>query len=209
MHKLTIDQIADREAKKEGAAYINPKTGRVPVSEMVRAYERALSRLAQDVDRRTRHAWAGAGSNEPPIGADHPLMKQLREWLNSGKRVERTPSQSGNIVRPAALMFASERVLNEDWKKLFIADDGEVAAWPFMKKDHPNYAPELEAAVSAWIALYGRGENKKRGAGELVPDWLTKHRPEAGKSTKAKDRITAVVTPEHRKTGGAMPSGKK
>lgn len=207
MHKLTIHQAAERDAHNETAAIADSKRAR---ASMLAAYSRAVIRLAQDVDSGKRQAWAGAGSDESAIGADHLLMKQLRDWLKSGPRSEpRTQTRESFVTGSHGVVTIGVRIVNEEWKKLFIADDAEVAAWPFMNRDHQNFAPELEAAVSAWIALYGTGESNKRGAGELVPDWLTKHRPEASKSAKAKDRITAVVTPEHRKTGGAMPSGKK
>lgn len=124
MSKLTIHQIADREAPKQAAAYINPKTGRAPESERRKAYDRTLTRLAQEIESGTVTAWASALSGEPPIGKDHPLMSDLRRWLIEGRKVKHTPAQSGNVLSGTAVRFPGDTVANEDWtKRLYIADD--------------------------------------------------------------------------------------
>ena len=82
----------------------------------------------------------------------------------------------------------------------------------YMKSEHELFAPELEAAVSAWIEIFGQKRiDKSRGAKDQLESWLQAHRdrPLSGGdpfSDKAIERITAVATPKQMKAGGRPPN---
>jgi hypothetical protein len=80
-------------------------------------------------------------------------------------------------------------------------------AQPFMDPEHPQFAPELEAAVQLWLDLFSE---KPAGAPiakkPAMSSWLKTNRPKAiatkdgTPSENAIERITMVANP--RKTGG-------
>jgi len=65
------------------------------------------------------------------------------------------------------------------------------SALPFMDPDHPCFAPELEAAVSAWAALFSAGDNSKLNPPEQIKRWLKQYRPDL--SDRAIDRLSIVA----------------
>lgn len=78
----------------------------------------------------------------------------------------------------------------------------------FLNKNLPNYSKELEAAVSAWQALFSSGKFVKVGkntAKLTVGVWLKKNRP--GLSEEAIKRIQTMCNPDIFKAGGAPKSG--
>lgn len=115
MTKLTIHQIAEREAHKETERITDPKLVKNPLQA---AYSRSLTRMAQEVESFRRKAWASALADESPIDQDHPMMVELRDWLRNGRRYGE---------RPRNAFFTP--VLNEHWaRQLFIADDVDIAS---------------------------------------------------------------------------------
>lgn len=69
---------------------------------------------------------------------------------------------------------------------------------PFMDPDHPCFAPELEAAVSAWAALFSAGDNSKLNPPEQLKRWLKQHRQTLSKA--AIERLSIVAN--YRKSRG-------
>ena len=73
------------------------------------------------------------------------------------------------------------------------------AQHPYMKSEHEFFAPELEAAVTAWMDLYGTCNLKgKRGDKKRILSWLTEKynsRNSGGNhlSLNALERIATVV----------------
>ena len=85
----------------------------------------------------------------------------------------------------------------------------------YMKSEHEFFAPELEAAVTVWTAMFGQKRiQESRGTKEQLESWLQEHRdrPLSGGdsfSGKAIERITAVATPKVMKAGGRPPTANK
>ena len=85
----------------------------------------------------------------------------------------------------------------------------------YMNPEHEFFAPELEAAVSAWMELFGQKRiDESRGSKEQIESWLQERgdRPLSGGdpfSEKAIGRIAAVVTPKKKKAGGRPPTENK
>ena len=73
---------------------------------------------------------------------------------------------------------------------------------PYLDSSHKYYSDTLEAAVSAWLALYADGGFKKRSHGHKlqINSWLKKHRPDKVASDYARDAIAVAVNPN--KEGG-------
>ncbi len=73
---------------------------------------------------------------------------------------------------------------------------------PYLDSSHKYYSDTLEAAVSAWLALYADGGFKKRSHGHKlqIKSWLKKHRPDKVDSDYARDVIAIAVNPN--KEGG-------
>lgn len=124
MIKLTIHQIAEREAHRETASISDPKRLRQPWRA---AYSCAVTRLAQEVQTGERLAWASASADDSPISTDHPLWLELLDWLKNGRRDSYHAGQNGNILNGTPLIRAYVEVFNEGWiKRLFIADSPPV-----------------------------------------------------------------------------------
>lgn len=127
MIKLTIHQIAEREAHRETANITDSKLLREPWRA---AYGCAVTRLAQEVQTGERVAWASASADDSPIATDHPLWLELLDWLKNGRRVTQHEGQSGNILDGRPLKRAFTEVHNEGWiKRLFIADSPPVPSF--------------------------------------------------------------------------------
>lgn len=74
--------------------------------------------------------------------------------------------------------------------------------YPFLRMDHPNYAPELAIAVEAWLAICGQPAKltrDKQSEKARIETWLRKHHDELSKNQRA--RIATVANPNKR--GGA------
>lgn len=86
---------------------------------------------------------------------------------------------------------------------------------PYMKSEHTFFAPELEAAVSAWMGLFQDGRfDAALGSKEQLEFWLQEHRSRPlptgdSFSDKAIGRIAAVATPRERKLGGRPRAANK
>lgn len=74
----------------------------------------------------------------------------------------------------------------------------------YLDKNGPHFSPELEAAVSAWIALFQEGgyKNNRASKGQITA-WVKKNRPQVSWSKAALDRIAGVCNPEKLSKGGA------
>lgn len=79
---------------------------------------------------------------------------------------------------------------------------------PYMVKEDNNfYSPRLEAAVSAWMALFHEGKyNPRAGVKQQVLDWISTNRAEVGGRD---DLIARIVNPELNKSGGCPSPIKK
>ena len=84
--------------------------------------------------------------------------------------------------------------------------------------DHANHSPELAAALECWLDLYADSpDDKKYFAGPKRTKWLKDkcsfELPIKKGASKPSDelygRIAQVVNPQHRKAGGATPTGGK
>lgn len=72
----------------------------------------------------------------------------------------------------------------------------------YLDPKHPYFSPEIEAAVSAWIALYDSGEYQNyRGHLDQITKWVQMNRKEQNFTAEAIKRIASVVNPN--KKGGA------
>ena len=84
-------------------------------------------------------------------------------------------------------------------------DDCSSEPPPYLSKEHPYFSAELEAAVAAWMALYGAGEIKtKHAPKKQIKDWLQSNRKSVAFSAEALERIATLIN--HKKKGGAPPS---
>ena len=75
------------------------------------------------------------------------------------------------------------------------------ALTPYLDPEHHWYSETLEAAVSAWLALYSNGGFKKKSRGHKaqIENWLKEHRPRI-KTDYARKGIARVANPD--KEGG-------
>jgi len=82
---------------------------------------------------------------------------------------------------------------------------------PYLDPDNPHYAPELAAAVNAWMRIYKQGKLPPgRVPTEDIRTWLNVHLKEyvPDPSKGMMDRIVTVVNPAANKAGGAIPTEK-
>ena len=72
---------------------------------------------------------------------------------------------------------------------------------PYLDPKHPYYSDNLEAGISAWIALYVNEGFEKQSGGHInqIENWLKEHRPQV-KSTNARAEVARMVNPN--KEGG-------
>ena len=73
----------------------------------------------------------------------------------------------------------------------------------YMDPSNLKFSPEIETAVSVWLAMFGQGEFiAKKGHKIQISDWITANRKERYNLTnEAIKRITIVANPN--KKGGA------
>ncbi|EKD41715.1 MAG: hypothetical protein ACD_73C00564G0001 [uncultured bacterium] len=73
----------------------------------------------------------------------------------------------------------------------------------YMKKRHPAFTSELEAAVSCWMALFADAPPGKVATHtkDKTITWLEQNRPKLDDSQRK--RIATVLTPNSKKKGGA------
>lgn len=106
----------------------------------------------------------------------------------------------------ALLPHGMKEVVFEGFESLLATAivDTSVQA-PYLLKDHPYFSAELEAAIAAWMALYGAGEIKAKYAPKKqIKDWLQNNRKSVSSSAEALERIATLIN--HKKKGGAPPS---
>jgi hypothetical protein len=76
-----------------------------------------------------------------------------------------------------------------------------VQQLPYLDREHPYFALELEAAVSAWMALYGSGSFKsKKSHKKELEEWI-RNNYKGRFSQNALDRIVTLANPN--KEGGS------
>ena len=135
------------------------------------------------------------------LGADFTTVRQVR--TGEGEIVTLEPAQK--VLHGIHYVTAAERDrLREALKP---TPQPTVAASkdalpPYLDPSHKYYSDTLEAAVSAWMALYTDRGFKKRSHGHKlqIKSWLKKHRPDKVKSDYARKNIATVVNPN--KVGG-------
>ena len=78
---------------------------------------------------------------------------------------------------------------------------------PYLNPKHDCYSYTLEAAISAWMAMYVEGGFVKRSRGDKpqIQSWLKEHRPEVD-SDYAREAVARVANPNK---GGGNPKTKK
>ncbi len=81
------------------------------------------------------------------------------------------------------------------------------ASLPYLDSSHEYYSDTLEAAVSAWMALYADGGFKEKSLAHKaqIKSWLKKHRPDIP-SAYARKGTATVVNPDKK---GGNPLTKK
>ena len=114
------------------------------------------------------------------------------------------------VMRGVHFVTAAER--DRMLEALKSAPQSTVAAFgdalpPYLDPEHQWYSETLEAAVSAWMALYANGGFKKKSRGHKaqIESWLKEHRPHL-RSDYARKGIAKVVNPNEK---GGNPLTKK
>lgn len=209
MTLLTVNQLADKLAINEIAAI--PKDARSN-QDKNNAHGRALTKLAQEIEAGMRKAWVRGPDGFLLLAEDHALFIEIKNWLD-GDRVKTVKETRYNDITRSQRDVNVRVFVNDCWKNdVYVADESDVSSWPFMKKDHKNFAPELEAAVSAWLALYSdESHSASKGNKDRVGKWIRSNRPDAlskarDDGSKAIARIATVINPRGRKDGGAVPT---
>ena len=120
--------------------------------------------------------------------------------------LENYPSQ----FRTGVLLEEIKRLKREiEALKLEVEQAQRKSLPPYMRTDHPYFSVELEAAVSAWIALYGEGTLvQKHAQKKQLAHWIREHyksQKKAGTNmplfgAEAVNRISMVANSN--KTGG-------
>ena len=163
---------------------------------------------------------SGAKSDATVDGKVELLRTDLLKALNSDYteiRQVKTPKgdvieldSPQNVARGVHFVMAVERDrLKEALKpepKTAVAASAD-ALTPYLDPEHHWYSETLEAAVSAWLALYSNGGFKKKSLGHKaqIESWLKKHRPHL-RSDYARKGIAKVVNPNEK---GGNPLTKK
>jgi hypothetical protein len=113
------------------------------------------------------------------------------------------------------LGLAGECILLEEVQRFEAEHMGAVSQTtgtpPYLDPDNPHYAPELAAAVNAWMGMYKQGKLPPgRVPTEDIRTWLNVHLKEyVHEPSKGMiDRIVTVVNPAANKAGGAIPTEK-
>lgn len=135
------------------------------------------------------------------LGADYTTVRQVRTAEEEIVTLE--PAQ--RVLHGIHYVTAAERDrLREAFKPTpqptTAASEGALP--PYLDSSHKYYSDTLEAAVSAWMALYADRGFKKRSHGHKlqIKSWLKKHRPDKVKSDYARNAIAIAVNPN--KEGG-------
>lgn len=148
------------------------------------------------------------------------LPNDLLKSLNSDStEVRQVKTKDGGVVfldsplkvmRGVHFVTAAERdrvtnALEQTLQPTETAAEG--ASLPYLDPAHHWYSETLEAAVSAWMALYANGGFKKKSLGHKaqIESWLRKHRPDL-RSDYARKGIAKVVNPNEK---GGNPITKK
>ena len=163
---------------------------------------------------------SGAKSDATVDGKVELLRTDLLKALNSDYteiRQVKTPKgdvieldSPQNVARGVHFVMAVERDrLKEALKpepKTAVAASAD-ALTPYLDPEHHWYSETLEAAVSAWLALYSNGGFKKKSLGHKaqIESWLKEHRPRI-KTDYARKGIARVANPDKK---GGNPLTKK
>ena len=133
------------------------------------------------------------------MGADHTKIRKVR--TRDGDIVALDPIQEvmhGNHFVTLAERDRLQEALKST-SQLTVAESKDALP-PYLNPLHDYHSKALEAAISAWLALYADGGFKKRSGGKAqIKSWLKKHRPGIP-SDYARAGIATVVNPN--KDGG-------
>ncbi len=103
------------------------------------------------------------------------------------------------------ITLAEVQQFEEKYQKLYKAESlsQENVIPAYMDPSNPKFSPEIETAVSVWLAMYGQGEfNAKKGHKVQIENWITVNRKNTYKLTnEAIQRIATVANAN--KKGGA------
>lgn len=156
--------------------------------------------------------WEAVLSDHEQIESHGGEKSYLDDWVNLlSKNIKRSLSKDyvevasaktkngkfAHFVKPVTVKFGElymTRVERDRFEKENPMESTEENKYEaiYLDKNHNFYAPELEAGVSAWIALYGNNLlNSKRGYIEQIETWLTKNRQNL--TPTAVTRIAKVV----------------
>ncbi|MCO1333086.1 hypothetical protein MO867_01915 [Microbulbifer sp. OS29] len=138
----------------------------------------------EDAFERANSLWK---SQELPLnmGGDYYLIQDCLKW-----------AKTHDFDVPWLNWAIASKHLSED-----LSPTPPSCDHPAKDPSHPDYAPELHAALEVWESLYLRGEKPEHL--EHSPSsgyWLNKNRQEMGASQKT--RITRVSNPGKNKNSG-------
>ena len=141
------------------------------------------------------------------LGADFTTVRQVR----TAEEEIVTLELAQKVLHGVHYVTASERDRFREALKSTAqstAGESEDASPPYLDSSHDYYSDALEAAISAWMALYADGGFKEKTIGHKlqIKRWLKKHRPAKVKSDNAREGIATVVNPNK---GGGNPRTKK
>ncbi len=158
------------------------------------------------------------------------LNDQEELELVEGVKTKHYKSRLSRLEEDISLLRKSNETLNKQNREFEILRELYEAGrplTPFLDCTHPYFAPELEAAVSAWIALFGEGKLYRRSdpdahnsdlattpiASIQIENWIRSNRnlvtglatSRKSKNRQGLGRITTVIMPAKLKKKG-MPA---
>jgi len=138
--------------------------------------------------------------------------------LNEGKRSSKDFYDTFKQNRlPRRVLLELAQLLNQFPPFLFPDKRGDSSTDsntpPYMiERGNENFSSELEAAVSASLALFYRGDRGKepnmKSPKQQAIEWIKVNRPSI-ESEQAKERIASLINPDSAKSGGAPKTPKK
>ena len=134
------------------------------------------------------------------LSADHTKVRKVR--TRDGDMVALDSIQE--VMRSIHFVTAAERDRLQEARKSISQStvaESKDASPPYLDSSHEYYSDTLEAAVSAWMALYADGGFKEKSLAHKaqIKSWLKKHRPDV-RSDYAREGIAKVANPN--KIGG-------
>ena len=154
-------------------------------------------------------AKSGAKSDFIADGLVELLPTDLLKALNSEyTEVRQVKTADGDVIkldstqkvaRGVHFVTAAERDRVLEVLKSTVAASADALP-PYLDPAHQWYSETLEAAVSAWMALYANGGFKKKSLGHKaqIESWLKKRRPHI-KTDYARKGIARVANPDKKR----------